>query len=73
MMRPANHNHSPRLGAIFDAWCCETGLIVGRGDLRGRRLAFAARLDALPDAALDQMGIAHADIPRIVFRDLFSG
>jgi hypothetical protein len=73
MMTPANSNHSPRLGAVFDHWCCETGLLVGRTDLRGRRLALAARLDALPDAALDQMGIAHADIPRIVFRDLFSG
>ena len=73
MMTPANHNHSPRLGALFDAWCCETGLVIGRTDLRGGRLAFAAKLDALPDAALAQMGIAHADIPRIVFRDLFSG
>lgn len=72
MQAPANSNHSPRLGAAFDAWCCETGFVVGRCDLRGRRLDLAARLDALPDAALAGMGIAHADIPRIVFRDLFS-
>jgi len=72
-MRPANSNHSPRLGAHFDSWCCETGLVIGRTDLRGQRLARAARLDALSEAALAQMGIAHADIPRIVFRDLFSG
>jgi hypothetical protein len=29
-------------------------------------------LDGLPDAALQQMGIARADIPSIVFRDLFT-
>ena len=68
---PANRNYSPRLGAHFDSWCCETGFGIGAGDLRGRRLAMAARLDGLPDAALAQMGIARADIPRIVFRDLF--
>ena len=73
MPTPANCNHSPRLGAHFDAWACETGLIIGRGDLRGHRLAAAAHLDALPAAALAQMGIAPADIPRIVFRDLFAG
>ncbi|MGP1358623.1 hypothetical protein [Roseicyclus sp.] len=73
MKTAANTNHSPRLGAHFDAWCCETGLMMGRSDLRGWRLAYAARLDALPDAALAQMGIAHTDIPRIVFRDLISG
>jgi hypothetical protein len=72
MHRPANSNHSPRLGAAFDMWCCETGFLLGRGDLRGRRLDLAARLDALPDAALAGMGIVRADIPRLVFRDLFS-
>ena len=30
-------------------------------------------LDSLPEDALKQMGIAASDIPRIVFRDLFSG
>lgn len=73
MLTPANHNHSPRLGAHFDAWCCQRGFGIGRGGLRRRRLAFAARLDALPEAALEHMGIAPADIPRIVFGDLFSG
>jgi hypothetical protein len=29
-------------------------------------------LDRLPDAALQQMGIARADIPSIVFGDLFT-
>lgn len=72
MQAPANSNHSPRLGVVFDAWFCQTGFVVGRCDLRGRRLDLAARLDALPDAALAGMGIARADIPRIVFRDLFS-
>jgi len=72
MQAPANTNHSPQLGAVFDAWCCETGFVLGRGDLRGRRLDMAAHLDALPDAALSGMGITRADIPRIVFRDLFS-
>lgn len=72
MQAPANSNHSPELGAVFDAWCCETGFLMGRGDLCGPRLDLAARLDALPDVALAAVGIARADIPRIVFRDLFS-
>jgi len=71
MLLPANRNLSPRLAGDFDCFCCEMGHIVGVGDLRGARLAQAARLDSLPDAALQQMGIARADIPRIVFRDLF--
>lgn len=72
MHAAANSNHSPRLGVVFDQWCCETGFVLSRCDLRGRRLDLAARLDALPDAALDGMGLVREDIPRLVFRDLFS-
>ena len=72
MPSAANRNLSPRLGVDFDAYFCELGDGLAAKDLRGARLAHAAHLDALPDAALQQMGIARADIPRIVFRDLFS-
>ena len=71
MPNVANRNFSPRLSAGFDALFCTLGLGLGPADLRGARLARAVHLDALPDAALKQMGIARDDIPRIVFRDLF--
>jgi hypothetical protein len=45
---------------------------VGSRHISGARLARAVHLDGLPDAALQQMGIARADIPSIVFRDLFT-
>ncbi len=71
MLMPANRNISPQLGAAFDALFCQLGQGLGAKDLRGPRLSRAVHLDGLPDAALRQMGIARADIPRIVFRDLF--
>jgi hypothetical protein len=45
---------------------------LGSRHIAGARLARAVHLDGLPDAALQQMGIARADIPSIVFRDLFT-
>ena len=72
MPSTANRNFSPDLGARFDAYFCTLGQGLGAADLSGRRLAHAVHLDRLPDAALRQMGIARADIPRIVFRDLFT-
>jgi hypothetical protein len=67
----ANCNYSPSLGTRFDAYFCTLGQGLGPRHLSGHRLAEAVHLDRLPDAALRQMGIARADIPRIVFRDLF--
>lgn len=71
MASTANRNFSPDLGARFDAYFCDLGHGLSTRYLRGDRLAHAVSLDRLPDAALQQMGIARADIPRIVFRDLF--
>ncbi|MEM7721795.1 MAG: hypothetical protein AAF376_05430 [Pseudomonadota bacterium] len=71
MKMPANRNLSPELGAQFDTLFVELGQGLAAKDLRGTRLTHAVHLDALPDAALNQMGIARTDIPRIVFRDLF--
>jgi hypothetical protein len=68
----ANRNYSPSLGIRFDAYFCTLGQGVGPQHLRGARLKHAVHLDGLPDAALRQMGIARADIPSIVFRDLFT-
>jgi hypothetical protein len=72
MASPANRNYSPALGSRFDAYFCMLGSGLGPRHLSDARLAHAVQLDRLPDAALRQMGIARADIPRIVFRDLFS-
>jgi hypothetical protein len=72
MIRAANRNYSPSLGHRFDAYFCRLGQGLGSGHISGRRLARAVHLDRLPDAALRQMGIARADIPSIVFGDLFS-
>ncbi|MCU4654735.1 hypothetical protein N8I71_18000 [Roseibacterium sp. SDUM158016] len=72
MASPANCNYSPALGIRFDAYFCLLGQGLGARDLSGARLSLAVALDRLPDAALRQMGIARADIPRIVFRDLFT-
>ncbi len=71
MPYPANTNYSPQLSAGFDALFCNLGFGIAAKDIRGPRLRRAVHLDGLPDAALRQMGIARADIPRIVFRDLF--
>lgn len=68
----ANSNYSPHLGQHFDAYFCNLGHGIGPRHVTGARLDHAVALDRLPDAALRQMGIARADIPRIVFRDLFS-
>lgn len=68
----ANRNYSPALGSRFDAFFCHLGQGLGPRHLTGRRLAHAVHLDRLPDAALQQMGIARAEIPSIVFRDLFT-
>lgn len=67
----ANCNCSPSLGSRFDAYFCTLGQGLGSRDISGHRLARAVHLDGLPDAALQQMGIARADIPSIVFGDLF--
>lgn len=72
MMTPANRNYSPSLGYRFDAYFCHLGQGLAAKDIRGARLARAVHLDRLPDAALRQMGIARADIPSIVFSDLFT-
>jgi hypothetical protein len=72
MTSTANRNYSPSLGHRFDAYFCTLGQGLGPRHLSGHRLARAVHLDSLPDAALRQMGIARADIPSIVFRDLFS-
>ena len=72
MISTANRNYSPSLGHRFDAYFCTLGQGLGAKDITGTRLARAVALDRLPDAALRQMGIARADIPSIVFRDLFS-
>ena len=72
MTSPANRNYSPSLGARFDAYFCDLGQGLGPRHITGARLARAVHLDRLPDAALQQMGIARTDIPSIVFRDLFS-
>ena len=71
MVWPANRNLSPALAARFDTYFCTLGLGLAAKDLRGPRLTRAVQLDALPDDALGQMGIAREDIPLIVFRDLF--
>jgi len=73
MKQPANTNLPPQLGEMFDLYFAGLGFGPTRSALRGRRLAEALRLNALPDAALDQMRITRHDIPRIVYRDLFSG
>ena len=67
----ANINCSPGLRAQFDVYFCTLGQGLAAKDLTQDRLAYAARLDRLPDPALAAMGIARDDIPRIVFRDLF--
>lgn len=72
MALPANLNYSPSLGSRFDDYFCCLGQGLGARDICGSRLAHAVKLDALPDAALRQMGIARGDIPSIVFRDLFT-
>jgi len=72
MTSTANRNYSPSLGTRFDAYFCTLGQGLGSGHVSGARLARAVHLDRLPDAALQQMGIARADIPSIVFRDLFT-
>jgi hypothetical protein len=72
MTSPANRNYSPSLGTRFDAYFCTLGQGIGPRHISGTRLARAVHLDGLPDAALQQMGIARADIPSIVFRDLFT-
>ena len=72
MVSTANCNYSPSLGTRFDAYFCTLGQGLGSQHISGHRLARAVHLDGLPDAALQQMGIARADIPSIVFRDLFT-
>ena len=72
MRQPANTDMPPRLARAFDLYFACMGFGPTRATLRGQRLAEALRLDALPDAALAQMRIARRDIPRIVYRELFS-
>ncbi len=72
MPSAANCNYSPALGSRFDVYFCTLGNGLGPRHLSGARLAHAVHLESLPEAALRQMGIARADIPRIVFHDLFT-
>lgn len=68
---PANSPLSPEAAAALDLYLATEvpGFNISRQRLR-REKEFA-RLYALPDAALRAMGLARADLPRWLFRDVF--
>lgn len=70
--RPANTNCSPDLAARFDAYFCRLGQGIAAKDLTRQRLSMAVRLDAMTDADLAALGTSRAEIPRLVFSDLFA-
>lgn len=69
-LTPANSRLSPAAAAALDAFFVERGLGLNPMLATRARMGELARLDALPDAALDAMGLTRARIPVYVFRDL---
>lgn len=68
---PANSPLSPEAAAALDLYLCTEAPGFNISRQRARREREFARLYALPDAALRAMGLARADLPRWLFRDIF--
>ena len=70
-LRPANSRLSPRQSLQLDWFLAGTGLGCNPALDRPAREAEFARLAALPDGALQSMGLSRQDLPAHVYRDLF--
>ncbi len=69
---PANIFHiSPALNARLDMFFTTLGVGPNAYPVRRKRLGELARLDALSDEALAEMGLTRDTIPAHVFRDMF--
>ncbi|MBU2889349.1 DUF1127 domain-containing protein [Celeribacter halophilus] len=63
---------TPGLRARIDLFFASLGQGVNAYSVRRKRLGELARLDAMSDAELSELGITRDRIPHYVFRDLFS-
>ncbi|MGY6548088.1 MAG: hypothetical protein ACXIU7_03660 [Roseinatronobacter sp.] len=69
-LRPANSPLSPSQSRQLDWYLASTGLGCNPSAGRSYREAEFARLDALPDGALQAMGLSRRSLPAHVYRDL---
>lgn len=70
---PANSPLSPEAVACLDSFFMTELPGMNSFPLRQAREAEFARLHALPDGALQSMGLTRDALPRWVFRDVFAG
>lgn len=72
MFRAANSPLSPEAARALDLFFATEASGCNSGRWRQGREAEFARLHALPDAALDAMGLSRERLARYVFREMFS-